>query len=206
MRSACILLSLALAAGCSSSEPSKKAQDPAVAPSKPAPPSPEPPKPAPKAPEASKPAPKAPEPPKPPVPPPAPAPKPASVAADLSKAQKPAEGGDLFGYDEGEARLFFYTAGPMTLKVSVPADGDYQILIKAGCDEAMGQKAKFTVAVDGRDLGEVTCTSTESREYAVKAPGLKAGERTVTIAFLNDLYKENEYDLNFYVYGVVLKP
>lgn len=194
MRSASILLSLALAAGCASSEPSKKAQDPAVAPPKPASQTPEAPKPAPKAPEA----------PKPPAPPPAP--KPASVAADLSKAQKPADGGDLFGYDEGEARLFFYTAGPMTLKVPVAADGDYQILVKAGCDEAMGQKAKFTVAVDGRDLGEVTCTSTESREYAVKAPGLKAGERTITIAFLNDLYKENEYDLNFYVYGVMLKP
>ena len=187
MRSASLCLSLAVLAGCSSSEPVKKA-DPAPAAKAEAPK----PMPAPKA-EAAK------------APAPQPKPKPAPVTADLTKAQTPPENAELFGVD-GEGRLFFYTGGPVALKVRVPADGDYQVVVNASCDEAMGEKAKFSVAVDGQALGEVTCTTTDPRDYTVKAPGLKAGERTVTITFLNDQYKENEYDLNLYVHGLTLKP
>ena len=39
----------------------------------------------------------------------------------------------------------------------------------------------------------------------IKAAGLKAGDHKLAIAFLNDIYKENEYDLNFFVHGVTVR-
>ena len=92
------------------------------------------------------------------------------------------------------------------LSVQVSADATYEIAVKMSCDEAMGMKAKFTVAVDGQKVGgEITGTTVDEKEYVVKAE-LKAGERKIQIAFLNDLYKENEYDLNMYVSGLTLRP
>ncbi len=71
----------------------------------------------------------------------------------------------------------------------------------------MGIKAKFSLTLDGQVINpEVTLTAVEAKEYVVKAPGIKAGEHKVAIAFLNDMYKENEYDLNLYVHGVILRP
>jgi hypothetical protein len=134
-------------------------------------------------------------------------PAPSPVTADLAKFTGPTESATNFGYDEGAGRIFFYSNGAVVLPVKLAADGAYDIAINAACDEANGQKAKFSVTVDGQPAGdEVTCTTTEAKEYVIKAPGLKAGEHKVAIAFLNDLYKENEYDLNFYVHGVVVRP
>lgn len=134
-----------------------------------------------------------------------PAPKP--VTLELSKFTGPTENADLFGFDENEGRIFLYSSGAIILPLKVSTNGDYEIVIKSACDEADGQKAKFTVALNGQAVGdEITCTVVEAKEYVVKAPGLKAGDHKITITFLNDLYKENEYDLNFYVHGVTLRP
>ncbi len=134
-----------------------------------------------------------------------PAPAPATV--DLHGFAGPTDNAELFGYDDNGSRLFFYSGGAMTLPVRLSGDGDYQIIISAACDEAKGEKAKFSVSVDGHVVGsEVTCTSTEAKEYVVKAPGLTAGEHKIAIEFLNDVYKENEYDLNLYVHGVTFQP
>jgi hypothetical protein len=135
----------------------------------------------------------------------APAPKP--VTADLSKFTGPTENAELFGYDENNSRIFLYSAGAVVLPVKLAADGDYEIALNAACDEADHQMAKFTVTVDGQAVGgEITCTVVEAKEYVIKAPGLKAGDHKIAIAFLNDIYKENEYDLNFYVHGVTVRP
>jgi len=134
-------------------------------------------------------------------------PAPSPVTLDLAKFTGPTENAELFGYDDGAGRIFLYSSGAIVLPLTVTADGDYELAINAACDEADGQKAKFTVTLDGQGLGgETTCTVVEAKEYTVKAPGLKAGEHKVAITFLNDLYKENEYDLNFYVHGVTLRP
>jgi hypothetical protein len=134
-------------------------------------------------------------------------PAPAPVSADLSKFSGPTENADLFGYDDSNSRIFLYSAGAVVVPVKLAADGDYEIVVNAACDEADGQKAKFTVAVDGQPAGdEVTCTVVDAKEYVVKAPGLKAGEHKIAVAFLNDIYKENEYDLNFFVHGVTVRP
>ena len=134
-----------------------------------------------------------------------PAPKPVTV--ELAKFTGPAENTANFGYDEGGGRLFLYSNGAIELPMKVAADGDYEFAISAACDEAMGIKAKFSLTLDGQVINpEVTLTAVEAKEYVVKAPGIKAGEHKVAIAFLNDMYKENEYDLNLYVHGVTLRP
>ena len=134
-----------------------------------------------------------------------PAPKPVTV--DLAKFTGPTESAANFGYDEGSSRLFFYSNGAIELPMKVTADGDYEFVISAACDEAMGMKAKFSLTLDGQVINnEVTLTAVEAKDYVVKAPGLKSGEHKVAIAFLNDMYKENEYDLNLYVHGVALRP
>ncbi len=137
------------------------------------------------------------------------APKPAAtpVAADLSKFTGPTENADHFGYDDGAGRIFLYSGGAIEVPVKLTADGDYELAISAACDEADGQKAKFSVTINGQAVGdEVTCTTTDAKEYVIKASGHKAGDHKIAIAFLNDIYKENEYDLNFYVHGVALRP
>ena len=140
------------------------------------------------------------------VKPPVPAPAAKPVVADLSKGKGPAESAELFGYDDGNSRFFYYTAGAVEFPVKVEADGLYEIAVKVSCDEAKGEKAKFTVAVDGQKAGgEIASTSADEKEYVVKAE-VKAGDRKIAVAFLNDLYKENEYDLNMYVSGLTLRP
>lgn len=134
-------------------------------------------------------------------------PAPAKAVVDLRGFAGPTDNADLFGYQEENERLFFYAGGAITLPVRLSGDGDYDIVIRAACDEANGEKAKFLVSVDGQPLGnEVACTTTDAKEYVVKAPGLMAGEHKLAIEFTNDAYKENEYDLNLYVHGVTLEP
>jgi len=127
------------------------------------------------------------------------------MAVELKSFKLPEVMADLFGYNEGDGRLFFYTNGKATAKVKVPAEGDYEIIVKASGDKALNEGAKFKVAVDGKEVGKETQTSDgEPKDYKFPAT-LKAGERELTIEFTNDVYKEGEYDRNLYVYGVELK-
>jgi len=128
------------------------------------------------------------------------------VVVDLSKYKGPTESAELFGYDEGNSKAFWYAAGILEFKAKVEADGDYQVVVKASCDEAMKQFAKFKLHVDGKPVGEETALkAADEKEYVLTAP-LKAGDVKLGLEFTNDLYKEGEYDLNFYVHGLTLKP
>ena len=134
-------------------------------------------------------------------------PAPSPAVADLSNFSGPTENAEHFGYDDGAGRIFLYSVGAIVLPVKLTADGDYELAISAACDEADGQKAKFSVTINGQAVGdEVTCTTVDANEYVIKAPGLKAGDHKIAITFLNDIYKENEYDLNLYVHGVTVRP
>jgi hypothetical protein len=114
------------------------------------------------------------------------------------------EKADLFGFNEGENKLFLYTNGKARAKIKVPADGDYTILVKASGDEALNEGAKFKLAVDGKMIGKETTTSGEPKDYSFEAT-LKAGELELTIEFTNDVFKEGEYDRNLYVHAVTVK-
>jgi hypothetical protein len=133
--------------------------------------------------------------------------KPAPITVDLKTFKfTPAfeGGGDLFGYNEGEERLFFYTNGAGEAAVTVPADGEYTIAVKAAGEKVMNEWPKFKLAVDGQPVGKETAlTSDDPKEYTFTAP-LKAGSRKVKIEFTNDVYKDGEYDRNLYVHAVTL--
>lgn len=127
------------------------------------------------------------------------------LVVELKSFKFPEEKTDLFGYNESDGKLFLYTFGKVSSKVKLPAEGDYEIIIKASGDKALNEGAKFKLAFDGKEIGKETeTTDGEPKDYKFPAT-LKAGEHELTIEFTNDAYKEGEYDRNLYVFGVELK-
>jgi len=137
------------------------------------------------------------------------APKPAAkpvdrtpIKADLSTIKFSAEPAELFGWDDGESRAFFYSNGLGEVTVKVPADGEFEIVISAACQAAKGENAKFKLKIDGSPVGaETQLKSEDAKDYSFTAT-LKAGDHKIGTEFTNDTYKEGEYDLNFYLHGV----
>jgi hypothetical protein len=128
-----------------------------------------------------------------------------TITVDL-KSFKFKEGQEnLFGYNEAEGKLFFYTNGAGTATVKIPDDGDYEIVVKASCDSALNERAKFKLAIDAEVVGKETLlTSDDAKDYKF-ATKLKKGDRKLSIEFTNDVYKEGEYDRNLYVHEVTLR-
>src|SRR5262245_54753883 len=116
------------------------------------------------------------------------------------------EQAELFKLSDDESKLCYYANGPAEATVKVPTDGEYEILIKASCDPAKNERAKFKLSIDKEAVGKETLLTYDGeKEYKLTAK-LKKGERTLVIEFTNDDYKENEYDRNLYIHGVTLKP
>jgi hypothetical protein len=112
----------------------------------------------------------------------------------------------LFGLNEDEGKLFFYTNGTAEAPFKLPKDGDYEIVIKASGEPAQNERAKFKLLVDGKEFGkETVLTADEAKEYTLSG-ALKAGEHKLSVEYTNDIFKENEYDRNFYLHGVTVKP
>jgi hypothetical protein len=112
----------------------------------------------------------------------------------------------LFGYNADEGKLFYYAGGAGETTIKLPADGDYELVIKASCDPAQGERAKFKVAISSEAVGKETLLTDDlSKEYKLTFTG-KAGEHKLAIEYTNDVYKEGEYDRNFYVHSVTVKP
>jgi hypothetical protein len=131
-----------------------------------------------------------------------------AISVDLKtfKFKVPEEQATLFGYDEGQSRLFYYTFGTGEAAVKIPADGDYELVIAASCDPAQNERAKFKAALDGQAIGQETLlTADEEKQYTLPLKAAKAGEHKLTIEFTNDLYKEGEFDRNLYLHSVSLK-
>src|SRR5689334_18155444 len=130
-----------------------------------------------------------------------------AIKVDLRtfKFKVPAEQAELFGYDDGEGRLFFYTQGAGEATIKLPDEGDYEITIRASCDPALNERAKFKLTLDGEPVGgETLLTDDHQKDYQLTTAA-KAGEHKLGIEFTNDAYKENEYDRNLFVYEVRLK-
>ena len=112
---------------------------------------------------------------------------------------------DLGGYSEGDSRLYFYSFGTATGDVEIPDDGEYKITVEASCTEAMKEFAKFKLSVgDVVVAKEHACTGEEQKKYEFTAK-LKKGKHPLAIEFLNDLYKDGEYDRNLFVYSVKIE-
>lgn len=114
-------------------------------------------------------------------------------------------GADLGGYDENEARFFFYTNGTATGELIVPEDGEYTVTIEAACTEANKEFAKFKLTVGGEVVAkEHACTTEEPRKYTFTAK-LKKGKQPVVVEFLNDAFKDGEYDRNLFVHALSIE-
>jgi hypothetical protein len=122
------------------------------------------------------------------------------------KTKTPDSPSELLGYSQDEGRLFFYTNGTAESTVKIPADAEFEIVINASCDPAQNERAKFKLTVDGKDVGmETLLTSDDAKDYKLSGGKLTAGDRKIAVEFTNDVYKEGEYDRNFYVYSVMVK-
>jgi hypothetical protein len=129
------------------------------------------------------------------------------VVVDLNKFEGVGEFKDSghFGYDDGNERMFFHANGCAEARIKIAADGEYELTVKAGCDEAEKEFARFRVRVDGQAAsGEVALSGVDPKDYRVPLK-LAAGDRKLGIEFTNDLWKEGEYDRNLFVHGVSLK-
>jgi hypothetical protein len=129
------------------------------------------------------------------------------IKVDLRKfdCKVPNEQASLFGYDDGESRLFYYTKGLGEATVKLPADGDYEITIRASCDPALNERAKFKLTLDRQLVGmETLLADDDQKDYKLTATA-KSGDHKLGIEFTNDAYKENEYDRNLFVYAVTVK-
>jgi hypothetical protein len=120
---------------------------------------------------------------------------------------KQAEGITFEGvqYVEGDSKIAFYTNGTATADIKVPEDGEYTITIEMSCDEAQGEKAQMKLTAGGTVVKDkFDLTQTAAKEYPFTAK-LKKGDAKLVVEFLNDKYKENEYDLNLYVHAITIK-
>ena len=112
---------------------------------------------------------------------------------------------DLGGYNEGDSRFYFYSFGTATGDVTIPDDGEYKLTVEASCTEAMKEFAKFKLSVgDVVVAKEHACTGEEQKKYEFTAK-LKKGKHPLAIEFLNDAYKDGEYDRNLFVYSMKIE-
>jgi Ca-dependent carbohydrate-binding module xylan-binding len=138
---------------------------------------------------------------------PAAAPKGDSISVDLKTFKFKAKEGtaELNSHDENEGKLRFYTNGWAEATVKIPADGTYEVVVKASCDPALNERAKFKLWLENVLVDKETLlTADEAKEYKLSVT-VKAGDRKLAVEFTNDVYKEGEYDRNLYVYGVTVK-
>ena len=127
--------------------------------------------------------------------------EPIKLALSDFKLKAAFDGGDsLVTYQDD--KLNFYTNGTGTVKLTVPADGEYTIVVDASCTAAEKKNAKFTLKVGDKVVKEeFELTAEDQKEY--KFPfKLTKGDTTLSIQFTNDAYKENEYDRNLFVHAV----
>lgn len=114
-------------------------------------------------------------------------------------------GTDLAGYDEIESRIFFYAPGEVEWTFKVETEGEYTLVVRASCDAAQNENAKFKLTVNGKaEEKETALKNTEAEDLSIRIK-LKAGENKVGLAFTNDVYKEGEYDRNLYIHGATIK-
>jgi hypothetical protein len=128
-----------------------------------------------------------------------------AIKLELKDFKVKAASDDLGGHNEGDGKLYLYTTGTMTAEADIPADGTYTLTLEMSCDEAKGEKAKVKITAGGevaKDKFDLTTTDAKEYKFEVK---LKKGKQKVEVEFLNDVFKEGEYDLNFYLHAAKIE-
>ena len=112
---------------------------------------------------------------------------------------------DLFGHNEGEGKLFLYAHGTAAAEVKLADDAEYTLTVEMSCDEAKNEKAKVKVSVGDEVLAkEFELKETGAKAYTFTGK-LKKGSPKVSIEFLNDEFKEGEFDRNLYIHSVKIE-
>jgi hypothetical protein len=128
------------------------------------------------------------------------------VKLDTFKVKAKDGGTENVGYNDGEGKLFFYVAGMATAEVEVKADGTYQFSVEMSGDRGEKDLPKVKVTLGGKEVEkEFLLKQAEAKVYTFKGE-LKKGKNTIEFEFLNDSYKENEYDCNLYIHSVKFEP
>lgn len=127
-----------------------------------------------------------------------------TVAPKAFKFDVPADAAALFGHNEDEDKLFFYTNGKAECTVKVLADGEYEIVVRLSCDATPSGKAAFKLHSGGKAGEETKLTADEAKDYTLRV-SLKAGEQKLVVEFTNDEYKEGEADRNLYLHKLTLR-
>ena len=118
------------------------------------------------------------------------------------KAKNEGAGADLYGVNEGEGKIFMYVLATATAEFDVKEDGAVKLAIEASGDMGNKNRAKFKLTVGGKEIEkEFELKQNEAKVYEFKVD-LKKGKQKIEIEFLNDDYKEGEYDCNFYIHSV----
>jgi hypothetical protein len=127
------------------------------------------------------------------------------IKLDLKAAKFEPSGNELLGYNDGDEKAFFYINGSLTATAKVADEGEYTITINAACTAALKENAKFTLYVGDKVISKDFLLTTEDQKDYTFTAKFKAGDTPVKIDYTNDVYKDGEYDRNFYVYSVTLK-
>lgn len=115
---------------------------------------------------------------------------------------------DQGGKADGQ-RFVFYSNGTITFDEQAPWPGKYMLELEMAGTAAEGRNPKAVISVDGKKIREVTVateSSNEPKKFEIPLR-LRAGKRTVSIAFVNDHYVKAEngkpaQDTNLFVYDV----
>lgn len=111
----------------------------------------------------------------------------------------------LYGYNEGEGKLFLYVNGTAAAEFEAKEDGEVKVVIEASGDMGEKDRAKFKLTVGGTVIEkEFELKQNEAKAYTFKAD-VKKGKRKIEIEFVNDHYKENVYDCNLYIHSVKIE-
>jgi Ca-dependent carbohydrate-binding module xylan-binding len=127
------------------------------------------------------------------------------IKLDLKTFKGKAASDDHAGYDENDNRLYLWSNGTLTGDVKVPEDGEYKLTLECSCTEADKELAKIKIKVGDTIVKEdFKLTTTDAKEYSFEVK-LKKGDTKLVVEFTNDKYKENEYDLNFFLHAAKLE-
>lgn len=109
---------------------------------------------------------------------------------------------DLYGYNDGEGKIFMYVVAVASAEITVPEDGAVKFAIELSGDMGDKNRAKMKLTIGGQVVEkEFELKQNEPKVYEFKAD-LKKGKQTIEIEFLNDDYKEGEYDANLFIHSV----
>lgn len=95
--------------------------------------------------------------------------------------------------------------GKLSAKFTFPLDGEYRVIVVARGDQAGPEPVKIALDVDGKEFAKADVKSDGTPPDTIELKvTVKAGERTIAVAFLNDFYdpnaeKREDRDRNFYL-------